>query len=185
MGSFNNAYGLTNKAQPPPPRQRTSALNIKKNETVEPYLNSLALDTNGQSSNMQKAPTSVRRGSVNKSRRTGDRSLVVQTSSNRDPRIPHSRQSARQGNAQLRRQRRKEMRQFRKFLKDWPVYPSKEEREEEEIVQKQVSGLNRLKALCERLKGQPITTNCYNGGDNAGEDNDLSNNDATTIGAAD
>lgn len=52
-------------------------------------------------------------------------------------------------------------------------------------MQKQVRGLNTLKALSEKLKGHAITTNCYIGDDNVGEDNDLSNNDATTNGAID
>lgn len=182
LGSFTYINALPNKNQPTYKKPRPSALNIKKNETVEPYFISLALDSTGFS-NMQK--TSVRKESVSKSKKTGDRSLVAQRSSNRGPQLPQSKQSTRLGNTQLRRQRRREMRQFKKFLDDWPVYPSKEEREEEEIVQKQVAGLNKLKRLCERLKGRPITTNCYNGGDNAVDDNDLSNNDATTNGAVD
>ena len=50
--NFNYLNALTNKNPSPCKKPRASALNIKKNETVEPYLNSLALDSNGQSSNM-------------------------------------------------------------------------------------------------------------------------------------
>jgi len=69
-------------------KQRTSVLSIKKNETAEPLLNYLVLESNGQSSNMPKS--AVRKDSVSKSKKTGGRSLIVQTSSIRDQQFPPS-----------------------------------------------------------------------------------------------
>ena len=59
-------------------KPRASVLNIKKNDTVEPFPNSLVLDSNGRSSNIIKESNS-------RSKKTGDRSLHAQKSSNKDP----------------------------------------------------------------------------------------------------